>query len=347
MRYQLLTLFCLTFVSIFAFVPTASASTITDSLARMDAIIKEMTALRAEFASLTSAVSTAPTTQPAGEVLGTTASSFFTQSLEVGATNSDIKKIQKLLATDKEIYPYGVSSGFFGPKTEDGIKNFQTRFGLKPVGIVGPATKALLEVFFAAYPDDIYPADVLKKKPTVLGASVSVPQAPTVPVSVIPSSSNAAAKITAYLEDGEADVRITYKTGETKVLLIKGKNKTDVINGIVGRTSLVSSDILSIIKFTDGGNSSSGSGADESDADDAINDADNAIDDVQNDIDDADNDVDVDDAQDTLDEASDLLDEANDAFDDEDYEEAQNLAEEAQNKADDAADDLSDAEDEA
>ena len=345
MRYQLVTLFFLTFVSIFAFVPKASASTITDSLARMDAIIKEMTALRAEFASLTSAVSTAPTTQPAGVVLGTTAESFFTQSLEVGATNSDIKKIQKLLATDKEIYPYGVSSGFFGPKTEDGIKNFQIRFGLKPVGIVGPATKALLEVFFAAYPDDIYPADVLKKKPTVLGASVSIPQAPTVPVRIPSVSTNAASKITAYLEDGEADVRITYKTGETKILLIKGKNKTDVINGIVGRTSLVSSDILSIIKFTDGGTSASS--VDEGDADDAINVADNAIDDVQNDIDDADSDVDTNDAQDTLDKASDLLDEANNSFDDEDYEEAKKLAEDAQDKADDAASDLSDAEDEA
>ena len=140
----------------------AHGADIAQSLAKMDALIKEMQALRAEFAALAGAAPSVVT--PSGSVLGAQTKTFFTQSLALGVTNSDIEKIQKLLATDPAIYPYGVVSGFFGPKTEEGVKNFQTRFGLAAVGVVGPSTKTLFELFFAAYPDDVYPNDVLQKK---------------------------------------------------------------------------------------------------------------------------------------------------------------------------------------
>ena len=76
-------------------ISNAYAVDVSASLYRMDAIIAEMQKLRAEFASLASVT---PVVQPTSAVLGASTKSFFTQSLEVGATNSDIKKIQKLLA---------------------------------------------------------------------------------------------------------------------------------------------------------------------------------------------------------------------------------------------------------
>ena len=239
-------------------VPQAYASDMSVSLARMDAIIKEMQSLRAEFASLSSAA-TVPAVTQKGNVLGAQATAFFTQKLELGETNSDIKKIQKLLATDKEIYPYGVSSGMFGPKTTEGIKNFQTRFGIKPLGIVGPSTKALLEVFIAAYPDDIYPADVLKKKPTVVHTSVAQPETVTtvqpaapliIPTPSVSSLINPPVSIVATKDaGGEAKVRIKYQDGTNKLIIVTGTSNTEIVDSIKLRTGLSSAQILGVITF--------------------------------------------------------------------------------------------------
>ncbi len=349
MNFKTLITTCFSIVFALFLIPQAHAADISASLARMDAIIKEMQTLRDEFAKL-SAVTTAPTVQPSGSVLGAQSNSFFTQKLELGETNSDIKKIQKLLATDKEIYPYGVASGMFGPKTEEAIRNLQTRFGLNPVGVVGPATKALLELFIAAYPDDVYPADVLKKKPTVLGASTSV--VTPVPVTPVPTPTTpvsttglkTVSSMIAEYDSGDATVKIKYKDGTTQTFEIEADSKMDVIDQLAVKTGQKKATILGVIEFKSG---SSSNNDDEDKAQEALDDAEDAIDDVQNDIDDADSDVDTSDAEDLLDEADDLFDDAQDAFDDEDYEEAIDLAQEAEDKADDAANELEDAIDDA
>jgi peptidoglycan hydrolase-like protein with peptidoglycan-binding domain len=337
---------CFSIVFAILLIPQAQAADISASLARMDAIIKEMQTLRDEFAKL-SAVTVAPAVQPSGSVLGAQLSSFFTQKLELGETNSDIKKIQKLLATDKEIYPYGVASGMFGPKTEEAIKNLQTRFGLNPVGVVGPATKSLLELFIAAYPDDVYPADVLKKKPTVLGASTSVVPMPTpaaVATVVTPAASaglKTISSMTAEYDSGDATVKIKYSDGTSETFDIEADSKMGVIDQLAVKTGQKKATILGVIEFRSG---AARNDVDEEDqAQEALDDAEDAIDDVQNDIDDADSDVDTNDAEDLLDEADDLLDDAQDAFDDEDYEDALDLAQEAEDVADEAADELEDA----
>ena len=217
---------------------------VTLSLSRMDAIIKEMQALRTEFAALSQATAVG---QSSGAVLGASASSVFTQSLEVGATNNDIERIQKLLATDKEIYGHGVISGFFGPKTEEAIKNLQTRYGLSPVGAIGPATKALLEQFFIAYPDGIYPEGVLLKKPTVLGVATSKPTVPA--VTVQPTTNTGALKtistITAQYDNGDAEVKIKYADGTKETLDISSDSKLGVIDAVALKT--VGSVIVTVV----------------------------------------------------------------------------------------------------
>ncbi len=237
------------------FVSTVSnvyAVDVSASLSRMDAIIAEMQKLRAEFATLAS-VSTVP--QPASAVLGASTKSFFTQSLALGETNSDIAKVQKLLATDKDIYPYGVTSGFYGPKTQEAIKSLQARFGLKQVGEIGPATKVLLESFFTAYPDDIYPQGVLLKKPMVLGASISTPpaviQPPVTTVLPAPSQSGLSlSSLTAVYKDGEAKVKVTYANGTSEALSIEANSKLQVIDAVALKLGQKKATILSLIEFT-------------------------------------------------------------------------------------------------
>lgn len=243
-------IYSLLFVVLFCvvtFVPKAHASTMAASLARMDAIIKEIQALREEFARLSSS----PIVTPTPSVLGATAKSFFTQSLALGETNSDIKKIQKLLATDKEVYPYGVASGLFGPKTEEAIKNFQTRFGLKPVGVVGPATKALFEVFFAAYPNDIYPADVLKKKPMMAQVAVVPVAQSSVVISASPTTPNNSGFkiITASYTGSKADVKVVYTDGTKKSLVVTGDSKLKIVDAVAFSLGQTKAIILSHIEF--------------------------------------------------------------------------------------------------
>ena len=252
MRYRL---FPILFLLISVFPATTHASNMTNSLARMDAIITEMQSLRAEFASL--AIATSAVSSPTGAVLGAQSTSFFTKSLKEGETNSDIKKIQKLLATDKEIYPYGVSSGMFGPKTGEGIKNFQTRFNLKPTGAVGPATKALLELFIAAYPDDIYPNDVLKKKPTVVKIVPAIPVTPNIPdvqsgeqnTSAQTASTNTLKSITALFDGSEANVKVSFVDGSKKIYLIEGKSKIAIIDALAMKLNQKKATILGTIEF--------------------------------------------------------------------------------------------------
>ena len=321
----------------------AHGADIAQSLAKMDALIKEMQALRAEFAALAGAAPSVVT--PSGSVLGAQTKTFFTQSLALGVTNSDIEKIQKLLATDPAIYPYGVVSGFFGPKTEEGVKNFQTRFGLAAVGVVGPSTKTLFELFFAAYPDDVYPNDVLQKKPTVLVASVSaIPATPAFVAVSAPANTSGISSITVIKDDEEAEVRVVYAGGTHKVFIVDGDSNTTIINAIADKINVSKSVILTLIQFKNSDDNDNQSG-DATDAEDAIDSAQDAIDSVEEDIDDADNDVDTSDAEDALDEARDLLDDAENALDDEEYEDALDLAQEAEDMADEAVDELNDAED--
>lgn len=67
--------------------------------------------------------------------------------LSEGMTDESIKEIQQLLATDPEIYPSGLTTGYFGPMTREAIKRFQTKFELEVTGTLNEETRqALSEV---------------------------------------------------------------------------------------------------------------------------------------------------------------------------------------------------------
>ncbi len=59
-----------------------------------------------------------------------------------GMSNEDVRLLQEILATDPEIYPEGLITGYFGPLTERAVKRFQKKMGVEQVGLVGPKTLA-------------------------------------------------------------------------------------------------------------------------------------------------------------------------------------------------------------
>lgn len=82
-------------------------------------------------------------------------------TLKEGDRNENIKTLQALLATDSNIYPEGLITGFYGALTTRAVKKFQKKHGLEMVGFIGPKTKIKLN-------------ELLKKNPlAVEGTSTS------------------------------------------------------------------------------------------------------------------------------------------------------------------------------
>ena len=93
-----------------------------------------------------SAVSTPSVAQTVTAPSGVTIT--ITKTLKLGSENSEVKALQKALAQDKTIYPEGKATGYYGPATRNAIIRFQKKYGLEPVGFVGPLTrKKLNEVY--------------------------------------------------------------------------------------------------------------------------------------------------------------------------------------------------------
>ncbi|MFH0859479.1 MAG: peptidoglycan-binding protein [Patescibacteria group bacterium] len=64
------------------------------------------------------------------------------RQLREGMTGEDVKLLQEILATDPDIYPEGLVTGYFGNLTKNAVKRFQKIAGLEQVGNVGPKTVA-------------------------------------------------------------------------------------------------------------------------------------------------------------------------------------------------------------
>ena len=212
---------------------------------------------------------------------------------------------------------------------------------MKQVGVVGPETAALLSGYFAAYPNENYPADVLKNRPvktgSVLGASTNTPT-PT-PVVSTPSASVSTPLEAIYLtkDSGEVVIRVVYKDGRGVGVVTDSTDEDDIIKAITKKTGLTSAQVAAVLDISDLKPSRSSGDYDEEDADDALTDAEEAIDEADDEIDEADSDgSDVDDAEELLEEAQDAFEEAEEAYDDEDYEDAYDLAREAKSLARDA-----------
>jgi peptidoglycan hydrolase-like protein with peptidoglycan-binding domain len=79
-------------------------------------------------------------------------------TLNQGSQGDAVQILQALLAADPSIYPEGLITGFFGPKTAAAVKRFQKENGLPQVGRVGPLTLAklnkLLETHEVAFEDN-------------------------------------------------------------------------------------------------------------------------------------------------------------------------------------------------
>jgi hypothetical protein len=66
----------------------------------------------------------------------------FKSYLSLGSSGSEVKALQNYLA--EKNYFSGSATGYFGTLTQKAVKAFQKANGTSPLGVVGPATRALL-----------------------------------------------------------------------------------------------------------------------------------------------------------------------------------------------------------
>lgn len=83
---------------------------------------------------------------------GTTVAAAVTTRLGLGDRSDEVKTLQQLLGRDKDVYPEGLATGFFGPATQRAVKRFQEKYGIPSIGIVGPQTRAKLAEVFGLAP---------------------------------------------------------------------------------------------------------------------------------------------------------------------------------------------------
>ncbi|MDP1709355.1 MAG: peptidoglycan-binding domain-containing protein, partial [Candidatus Komeilibacteria bacterium] len=77
------------------------------------------------------------------QVKGETVSNYkFNKQLATGASGTDVRELQTRLTAEK-VYS-GPITGFFGAQTRAAVKLYQKNHGLSQVGVLGPATRALL-----------------------------------------------------------------------------------------------------------------------------------------------------------------------------------------------------------
>ncbi|TSC74876.1 MAG: Peptidoglycan binding protein [Parcubacteria group bacterium Gr01-1014_30] len=123
---------------------TATTSTTTTPADLLQLLRQQMETLKAKMVELNQQLEALrqarqEVKEAAKEIKGTLR---LLKSLRLGMSGEDVKLLQEMLATDPEIYPEGLVTGYFGPLTEKAVRKFQAKAKIEQVGQVGPKTLA-------------------------------------------------------------------------------------------------------------------------------------------------------------------------------------------------------------
>lgn len=123
----------------------------------LDALLKKLASLQAQMTSLSGgSASQTASVASAQSSTGSTSGFTFVSYLKPGSEGGEVLELQKVLRTQG--YFSHEPTGYYGPVTVDAVIAFQTAKGIDALGVVGPATRALLNGL---------------PTPSVLGASTS------------------------------------------------------------------------------------------------------------------------------------------------------------------------------
>jgi hypothetical protein len=370
----IITVFALAIAINGAVVAPAHAETSTSNISSLMETVKSLLAKVAELQKELAKVR--------GEIKDTNADikEAIKDGLKEGMTDEDVKKIQELLAADKEIYPEGKVTGYFGQLTKEALKRFQTKHNIKVTGELDEETKDLIEEYFGErangkFPQGIFHAPGIQKKIQERFCERKGPSfrgwfckgwdwndededddddciGPWLTARCHNDDDDdddeeVDFKVTVTVDRGDTTVTFT-EDGEVHTVELDnttsiGRVLTEVADELDTSVRKLDKDLVDQIKEALKKAVEESDDVTDDQAEDHIMEVQDMIDDVQEDIDDADEDVDTDDAQEKLDDAQEKLDEAQEEFDKDDYNDADKLADDAEDLAEEAADLLEDA----
>jgi peptidoglycan hydrolase-like protein with peptidoglycan-binding domain len=89
-----------------------------------------------------------------GTTTSTTVNNYIAQlnilrQLRQGMTGEDVTLLQTILATQPDLYPEGMVTGYYGALTSKAVAKFQKKYGIAAIGQVGPMTRNKLNEFFS------------------------------------------------------------------------------------------------------------------------------------------------------------------------------------------------------
>ncbi len=117
----------------------STTSSLQELISSFEAQITKLKAQIAEFNTQLEALKNAGSAvkETTKEITGTLQ---IIKNLKVGMSGDDIKTLQEFLATDHDVYPEGLITGYFGKLTEKAVKKLQKKLCLEEVGSIGPKT---------------------------------------------------------------------------------------------------------------------------------------------------------------------------------------------------------------
>ena len=204
--------------------------------------------LKAQIAALTSQlVSLKEAKQEIKETVSEIKTTLkLTRQLREGMSGDDVKLLQEILATDPDIYPEGLKTGYFGPLTKNAVKRFQKIAGFEQPGQVGPKTLAKINELLAEgagqsghvppglliapgirkkvdleilkpLPGQILPPGIAKKIDGAAAAETEDVTSPVISAVAVTEITATSAKIT-WTTDEEADSQVWYDTTSPLVI---------------------------------------------------------------------------------------------------------------------------------
>ncbi len=110
-------------IALGAFAPVASAVTVAELQAQINALMAQLSSLQG------------------GASVGTT----FTMDMTIGSTGAQVSALQQVLVSNGYlVMPSGVAMGYFGSLTKAAVMKWQAAHGVPATGFVGPLTRASL-----------------------------------------------------------------------------------------------------------------------------------------------------------------------------------------------------------
>jgi len=140
----------------FVFPNISYGQTIEELQAQINDLLQLVQELQAQIAAESLSSLPAPEAPPAPET-SSCASPDLTRALFRGlndsVTKGEVSQLQRFLSQFPQIYPAGLITGFFGPLTEQSVKQFQAQYGVVSsgspettgYGVVGPKTRVAIK----------------------------------------------------------------------------------------------------------------------------------------------------------------------------------------------------------